>query len=79
MKIQNSHSILAAGTGALLLGLWFFAFQIELDKGRPSLGSLLEFVAVFGSLLLCSPSFGHTAPWALMRDSFSERRCRMIR
>lgn len=43
---------LAAWMGAILLGLWFFAFQIGFDKGHPPPGILLEIVAFFGSLVL---------------------------
>ena len=43
---------LAAWTGAILLGLWLFAFQIGLDKGHPPPGILLGIVAFFGSLIL---------------------------
>lgn len=45
-------SILAAWVGALLLGLWLFAFQIGLDKGHPPPGILQGIAAFFGSLIL---------------------------
>jgi len=56
MKIQNPHSILAAGMGALILGLWFFALWNGYEEGDRS-ALLFGAIAFFATLFVVPASF----------------------